>query len=65
MATAYAGAADWNETCGHASGPAVLRATDSERTKLAKSLRKQKLAFDDERYAPITWSFLSMTKNLA
>jgi hypothetical protein len=31
-ATAYAGAADWNNDCGRASGPEVLRATGSERT---------------------------------
>jgi hypothetical protein len=42
------------------------RATGSERTTNFRSCHydKQKLAFDDERCAPITWSFLFMTKIL-
>jgi hypothetical protein len=64
MATAYVGAADFERNCGRSSGPEVLRAMGSERTNFAPVTTKQKLAFDDERCAPIIRSSLFTTKTL-
>jgi len=66
MSTANAGAAVWNEA---EAVPAGQKCCERRVRKepicfSLLSLRKQKLAFDDERCAPITWSFLFTTKVL-